>query len=170
MPLHRASSIGPESPASLCNTMNRKRACRSLSLFAIAGLFGLGCVAVPRPVAQSLAGSPDAFSCRDISVSGTAQTYCGSSGQWQEYDRRMALRDAGVTCRNARTPQERCLSARQWARVDRMAANGAQSATFGSEAQGAAAQQSAGLEQVRQQWFQATGLPYPGLPPPASRQ
>ena len=149
--------------------MNRMGALRLLLLVAIAGLSSLGCVAVPGRMPQSLAGSADGVSCRVISAGGKAQTYCGIPEQWREFDRRMALRDAGVTCRNARTPRELCLDARQWARVDRMAADRAQASNMGAEAQNAIAQRSVAIEQMRQQWVQWTGMTYPNLPPPAPR-
>ena len=149
----------------------------SIALIVLAGLAGAGCVAVraPAPTAVSppIAQSSDGGSCREITANRKVQTYCGSPGQWQEFDRRMALVNAGVTCRNPRTPQELCLTARQWARVDRMAANRAQAANMGSEAQSASGQQYAGLQQVSQQWLQATGMTYPNMPappPPPPRQ
>jgi hypothetical protein len=81
----------------------------------------------------------------------------------------MALVNAGVTCRKARTPQELCLNARDWARVDCMAADRAQEATMGSESQNAVSQQYAAFQQMSQQWLKTTGMTYPNLTPPAPR-
>jgi hypothetical protein len=143
---------------------------RPISLIALAGLINLGCVTVPPPASQPLTRTSDDVSCHKITANRKTQIYCGSPEQSRELDRRMALIDSGVTCRHARTPQELCLSAEQWERLDRMAGNRAQAAGMGSEAQNAIAQQSYALEQVRQQWAQATGMTFPNLPPPTPRK
>jgi hypothetical protein len=143
---------------------------RSISLITLAGLISLGCVTAAPPTSQPLTWSSDDVSCHRITANRKTQIYCGSPEQWRELDRRMALMNSGVTCRNARTPQELCLSAEQWKHLDRIAGNRAQAANMGAEAQNAIAQQSSALEQVRQQWAQATGMTYPNLPPPTPRQ
>ena len=104
---------------------------------------------------QSLAGSADGVSCRVISAGGKAQTYCGIP----EHQKLAATETGG----------QLCLDARQWARVDRMAADRAQAANMGAEPQNAIAQRSLAIEQTRQQWVQWTGMTYPNLPPPAPR-
>ena len=67
------------------------------------------------------ANSGEASTCRVVITAGAKkeQVYCGSEKQWAEFDRRVKLINAGVTCRWARTPRELCMNSKQWKEYDR---------------------------------------------------
>ena len=76
--------------------------------------------------AQPAAGSvtspaePESTCRRVISEQDQGGTvYCGTEEQWAEFDRRVELINAGVTCRYAYTAYERCMTAKQWKVFDR---------------------------------------------------
>lgn len=67
------------------------------------------------------ANSGEESTCRVVITAGVKkeQVYCGTEKQWAEFDRRVKLINAGVTCRWARTPRELCMNSKQWKEYDR---------------------------------------------------
>jgi hypothetical protein len=91
-----------------------KQLCCS-SFISLVGLCSMGCATVAPPASQTGLQLRADASCRELSApDGKTQKYCGSAEQWAEFDRRIALIQAGVTCRWANTSHELCLNASQW--------------------------------------------------------
>ncbi len=107
---------------------------KSTAVFCAAALAALclaGCAGTP--VQKPVAAAAD-VTCHNVSSNGRSTAYCGTAAQWQEMNRRIALRDAGVTCRFAHTPNEVCMSQEEWKRLKRLGLEPAPTAAYGSYA------------------------------------
>ena len=89
----------------------------------VAWLAVAGCATVqPPPGTQIQAQASADPACRKVVASGTEQLYCGTPEQWREFDRRVALVNAGVRCRKSASGPQMCLTAKQWDAFDRKVA------------------------------------------------
>ena len=92
------------------------------STLAMVCLSVIGCATVKAPGTQiqtQASADPD---CRKVLSSGKEQLYCGTPEQWQEFERRVALVNAGASCRKTETATRMCLTAKQWDVFDRKVA------------------------------------------------
>jgi hypothetical protein len=128
---------------------------KQLLPFAIAALIALpaaGCATAPETM-QVAAAQAAGDTCRQLVPPGSEepQVLCGSTEEWTEFDRRVALIDAGVTCRSASEtpalaasrrlgPSELCMTGEQWAELDRRVRGQAGAGTSMDEGRDNAAQ------------------------------
>jgi len=94
-----------------------------LSYVAQIALFSASYSSVFAKTPTDTANTDEELTCRQIIKEGAReeQVYCGTEEQWAEFDRRVELINAGVTCRWARTPRELCMNTEQWKVYDRQA-------------------------------------------------
>ena len=106
---------------------------RILSYVTVILLSSALCSNVSAETTSNTVNSGKGLTCRLIIVNGVMkeQDYCGTDAQWAEFDRRVKLINAGVTCRRARSARELCMNAEQWKVYDHRARNFAGLASTG---------------------------------------
>jgi hypothetical protein len=79
--------------------------------------------------------APAQKSCRKVITQQNKEgaVMCGTAEQWAELDRRVAAMNAGVTCRQPKTPNELCMNAEQWKQYDKQARDRLEAGRIGME-------------------------------------
>jgi hypothetical protein len=123
----------------------------AFSLTALVVLLAAGCAGAP-PAAEPLAQASGETTCRAMVLPGAEEetTLCGTAEQWVELERRVALIEAGVTCRWAPTPsQELCYTEAQWEQHDRQLRNQREAERMGEQARAAASAASSSMPMMQ---------------------